>query len=265
MSYGVEVRMSKRNDKTSMGGTNESFQTTCWTDIRNISTRNDTIRQRIAENLIRRYWKPVYCYLRVKRHSNENAKDLTQGFFTELVLGSDLVEHADQTKGRFRAFLLTALSCYVISVHRKKTAQRRSPAKAILSLDDDALSETEMVQLEMEPDQMFDYAWASYLIDRVLNKVRENCYTSGKEVYWEVFNLRVLSPIIENTKAMPLPEIRDKYGLKSEQKVSNMIATVKRMFKSNLDQQLKLSVKSGLEIQNEFDQLLSALSMCRTK
>ena len=35
----------------------------------------------IVDRLLRRYWKPVYCYLRHKGYSNENAKDLTQGFF----------------------------------------------------------------------------------------------------------------------------------------------------------------------------------------
>jgi len=31
--------------------------------------------------MLKTYWKPVYCYLRCKGYDNEQAKDLTQGFF----------------------------------------------------------------------------------------------------------------------------------------------------------------------------------------
>jgi len=102
-----------------MGGPRGSFQTTQWSQIQGSKTNNQERRKASINNLMGRYWKPVYCYLRYKGYDNEKAKDLTQGFFHEIILGRELIQHANQEKGRFRTFLLTALDCYVRSVYRK--------------------------------------------------------------------------------------------------------------------------------------------------
>ena len=97
-----------RGDYTDLGGAGYVFLTTNWSLIEGIQSTDDNNRS-LIELLLKRYWKPVYCYLRRKGHSNEQAKDLTQGFFHEVVLNRNLVQRADQSKGRFRAFLLHAL------------------------------------------------------------------------------------------------------------------------------------------------------------
>ena len=75
----------------------------------------------------------MYCYLRRKNYDNERAKDLTQGFFHEVVLNRALIERADQAKGRFRSFLLHALNEYLIDEQRKETAQKRIPKDKLVS------------------------------------------------------------------------------------------------------------------------------------
>jgi len=81
-NYIYVVTRMLRADKTTMGGSREMFQTTCWTEIISAKTTDQARQKLIINNLLSRYWKPVYCYLRRKGHSNESAKDLTQGFFT---------------------------------------------------------------------------------------------------------------------------------------------------------------------------------------
>lgn len=98
-----------------MGGYDSRFYTTCWTVIADSNTDDETRNRLIINDLLSRYWKPVCCYLRRKGHDNESAKDLTQGFFCEIVLGRELIKKANKRKGRFRTFLLTALDRYVIS------------------------------------------------------------------------------------------------------------------------------------------------------
>ena len=107
-----------------MGGNRGSFETTRWTQIQAAKTHDLEHRRESVNTLLTRYWKPVYCYLRRKGYNNADAKDLTQGFFHEIVLGRELLQRADQTKGRFRTFLLTALDRYATSVHRKDTAKK---------------------------------------------------------------------------------------------------------------------------------------------
>lgn len=60
------------------------------------------------ERLCRTYWYPLYAYVRRRGHPPEAAKDLTQGFFADLLERRDLATVAPE-RGRFRAFLLAAL------------------------------------------------------------------------------------------------------------------------------------------------------------
>ena len=100
------------------GGQRETFLTTHWSLIEDVKKQPDKDRALIGL-LLKRYWKPVYCYLRRKGYDNEQAKDLTQGFFHEVVLNRHLLERADSKKGRFRTLLLHTLNQYLVDEYRK--------------------------------------------------------------------------------------------------------------------------------------------------
>lgn len=252
--------MAKRKRETTMGGTKGSFQTTHWSDIGKAKTHNQARRRASVENLLRRYWKPVYCYLRHKGHSNEDAKDLTQGFFHEIVLGRDLIQHADQQKGRFRTFLLTALDRYVTSVYRKETAKKRLPKHGLAQLDATGLPDMPIDKSGAKPELAFNYAWATNLLDQVLAKVQEEYCNTGRAVYWEVFRIKVLTPIFEDAEAPSLEDICTKHAIEGEKRASNMMITVKRRFSAVLRQQLRQFVESDSEVEDEFRALVEILS-----
>ena len=85
-------------DQTSMGGDAETFLTTHWSLIEDFQTGEDKDRVLIGL-LLQKYWKPVYCYLHRKGYDNEQAKDLTQGFFHEIVLNRNIVQRAEKSEG----------------------------------------------------------------------------------------------------------------------------------------------------------------------
>ena len=154
----------QRRDYTEMGGTGGKFLTTHWSLIEDVKKQPDQDRALIGL-LLERYWKPVYCYLRQKRYDNEQAKDLTQGFFHEIVLHLDLIQRADQSKGRFRSFLLFALNQYLMNQKRREDAQKRIPRDKMVSLD--TIESTVMPQsiVESGPEDSYNYAWVSALLD----------------------------------------------------------------------------------------------------
>ena len=125
----------KRKDYTRMGGVGGRFPTTCWTIIEEVHPGDEAHKRALIGDLLGDYWKPVYCYLRRRGHGNEEAKDLTQGFFQEVVLGRELIQRADPNRGRFRTLLLTALDHYLANVHRGQCAQKRIPAAKLIALD----------------------------------------------------------------------------------------------------------------------------------
>jgi DNA-directed RNA polymerase specialized sigma24 family protein len=233
-----------RDDYTDMGGAEEAFLTTHWSIVEGVASADEGNSRALIESLLDHYWKPVYCYLRRKGRTNDEAKDLTQGFFHEVVLERHLVEKADPEKGRFRSFLLMALNRYLANVRKHDERQRRTPRGKLVPLHMVEPPELSQMAAQANPDDCFNYAWVSALLERVVEDVESNCHREGKTVHWHLFNDRVLAPIMNRTEAVSLKEICAKYGIEDEAKGSNMIVTVKRHFQRLLREHLRKSVLS---------------------
>jgi len=249
----------RQSDRTGMGGERERFLTTHWSMIEDVRQQHDPDGAMI-ESLLTRYWKPVYCCLRRKGYENEQAKDLTQGFFCAVVLDRHLVQRADRTRGRFRTFLLHALDQYVINEHAKQRAQKRSPQGRLISLDSEDLPELPHWIGEQDSQRAFDYAWMSSLLDRVISEVETFYVGQGKSVYWNVFSARIVQPILDNQKPPSLPTLCETYGIENQRKASNMLVTVKRQFQQALIRQLRLTVLDEETAQQELEDIVGFFS-----
>ncbi len=252
--------MSKLSDRTVIGGPWRTFETTRWSQISLVRTSSSDHQRTIINKLIRTYWKPVYCYLRQKGYDNERAKDLTQGFFHEIVLGRDLIRQADRSRGRFRTFLLTSLNHYVSNEHRRDSAVKRIPLSQAKKTDADELPDFLAEQLGITPEQAFNYTWATAILDEVLIEVKNSFCETGRTTYWEVFRERVLTPIFKDAKPSSMVDICVKYGIDSGSKASNMIVTVKRRFRAVLELKLCKFVREDSTVESEFCELVEALS-----
>lgn len=246
--------MPKYDDKTVMGGKSERFHTTCWTMLADIKTSDKAKEQLIINELSELYWKPVYCYLRQKGNNNETAKDLTQGFFHEVVINRSLLQQADKRKGKFRTFLLTALDRYTRDVHQKETAAKRKPSGKWFSLEDFDMP-------DLTAEQSFNYAWVTDLLDHVFSEVEQECINTQKGVHWKVFFARVLAPIVYGKNGPSMSEICANLGIDNESIASNMIITVKRRIRKALERNLAKLSESGKEMEEEIRELLSIFSV----
>jgi DNA-directed RNA polymerase specialized sigma24 family protein len=245
----------KRADYTDMGGTGEAFLTTHWSLVEGVASADEDHRRTLIALLLDRYWKPVYCYLRRKGYSNEEAKDLTQGFFHEVVLQRHLVEKADPAKGRFRSFLLMALNRYLANEQKHAGRQRRTPQGKLIPLEVVEPPELSHLAVQAEPEDCFNYAWVSALLERVLVDLEANCHRDGQTVHWHLFHDRVLAPIMDRTDPISLAEVCARYGIEDESKASNMIVTVKRRFQKLLTEHLRKSVVSDALLAEELEEI----------
>jgi len=241
-------------DKTSMGGDRGTFLTTHWSLIEGVKKHQDKDRALIGL-LLERYWKPVYCYLRSKGYNNEQAKDLTQGFLHEVVLNRHLIERADSSKGRFRSLLLHALNQYVVDERRKETARKRIPKDKLVPLDVSGSSVLAEIPCKLDAEQSFNYAWKAELLERVLSEVKSNYVKRGMETHWCVFRDRVLEPIMEDREASSLSQICKRYDIDDETTASNMLKTVKRLFRSVLNKHVRQTVSSGEAVAAELKEI----------
>jgi len=253
--------MARYIDNTTLGGTYGGFLTTQWTEIQQMAHQDEQQRKLMLEFLIQRYWKPVYCYLRREGYTNDQAKDLTQGFFCDIVMDSKLLQRADKRKGRFRSFLLTALKCYLTDQHRRQSAQRRAPRGSVFSLDDPDIRELPSAARDLAPSEVFDYVWATQILDEALAEAKRLCEETEKEVHWRLFQERVLDPIVNNQPAPALAELCLRHKVMDERTASNMIITVKRCFRRVLDDLLNKHCPRNASVKDEYQDLFHNIGL----
>ena len=98
--------------------------TTQWSQVLAARDGSDTEARAALESLCQTYWQPLYAYIRHQGYEPEEARDLTQGFFTEF-LEKDFLADVDPSKGRFRSFLLASLRHYLSHERDRERALKR--------------------------------------------------------------------------------------------------------------------------------------------
>lgn len=142
--------------------------------------------------LCARYWKPVYGYLRAAfGEANEEAKDLTQAFFAQLLEDGSL-ERYDPERGRLRAYLKVLLRSFVGHAREAGAALKRGGGRAVVSLDDPDVPWSEVVAdpKAADPEAVFDRLWRVELAERVLARWRGRC----PELRARIYDAYVLAP-----------------------------------------------------------------------
>jgi RNA polymerase sigma factor (sigma-70 family) len=164
------------------------------------------------EAIVQAYWKPVYRYIRIKfGKSNEDAKDLTQSFFTA-ALDRDFAAQYEPAKGRFRTYLRTCLDRYLANQHKHEGRLRRSAP---------------MVELDSEipAEDAFEKECARNLFERAVEGLRESLGTRGRQTSFDIFaryDLASEHPTYE--------ELAAEFGI-SAATVTNYLASARREFR----------------------------------
>ena len=81
----------------SRGHAGRIFATTCWNLVTSAGNGASELAQNSLETLCRSYWYPIYVYVRRKGHGPDEAQDLTQEFFAQLIAKEHL-KLADQQR-----------------------------------------------------------------------------------------------------------------------------------------------------------------------
>lgn len=156
------------------------FETTRWSLVLTASGRAPEARAAL-EALCRTYRAPVLTYIRRHVRHGDGAEDLTQAFFLEFL------EHAwhagaDPARGRFRAYLLTAVKRFLIDQH--VLAQRLKRGGGIVFepiATDDGID----VAGGDDPEAAFERDWALAALDAALARLRAEADAAGKLMLFE--------------------------------------------------------------------------------
>ena len=157
------------------------FATTHWSIVLAAREQESPEAAAALEQLCRTYWYPLYGYVRRKGYKHQDAQDLTQGFLAQLLERGSFAR-VEQSKGRFRCFLLAALNYFMADEHIRANAQKRGGGRLVLSLDAEAAEQRyglEPVE-EQSPDKIFERQWALAMLDHVLARLEQEFHAGGK-------------------------------------------------------------------------------------
>lgn len=207
------------------------------------------------EQLVRRYWPAVFAYIRKLGHDVHEASDLTQGFVCDVLLGRNLLQNANPTRGKFRSLLLASLQNYVREKHRFESRQKRSTALSDLRFDSRLLAAVDGAKAQ-SPEHAFSSQWGATLVRRVLDGVRQSSLRSGLEIHWAIFEARVVRPMLFNDPRVPYPQLIERLNLTDAGQAANMMITVKRRFVHALIEEVGATVNDPLQVEEELRELL---------
>jgi len=84
--------------------------------------------------LCRTYWRPVFSYVCRHGYSPDDAQDITQDFFL-MILKTNWLRQADQSRGRFRSLLLKSVQNFLHNVTDTKQTLKRGGGVDFVSWD----------------------------------------------------------------------------------------------------------------------------------
>jgi len=117
----------------------------------------------------------VYAYVRRRGYDVETARDLTQTFFTKLLEKNGLAT-ADQTRGRFRSFLLTSMKNFLASEWRKRASLERAGDVEAVPVDyEDAENRYRIEPADLlTPEAIYERRWTLSLLERAVSDVGQS-------------------------------------------------------------------------------------------
>lgn len=181
-----------QDPETRIGASEGGFPHTSWTVLQGCRQADEGMRNSALERLIGLYWKPVYWTIRrTWTRSNEDAKDLTQEFFTTVVLESSFIDRASPVLGSFRSFLKGAVRKFVLHTARDGRALKRGGGAIISSLES---APAWSLPASATPDEIFDQAWEHAILEHALQILQERLTSSGRRLSWQVFQAYDLTP-----------------------------------------------------------------------
>jgi RNA polymerase sigma-70 factor (ECF subfamily) len=137
------------------------FATTSWTQVLAARDAPSSESRQALEGLCNVYWYPLYVFVRRQGHAPEEARDLTQGYFAQL-LEKGYLEDFDPALGRFRVFLKASVKNFLSKERDKAHALKRGGKARIVSLDADDVEgryRYEPVD-KLTPEEIFERRWA---------------------------------------------------------------------------------------------------------
>ena len=232
------------------------FTTTHWSVVLAAAQNDETQAHAALEKLCQTYWYPLYGYVRRCGHSLEDAQDLTQEFFARL-LEKKFLAGVNESRGRFRSFLLASLKHFLANEWRRARAQKRGGGQIPISIDRMAAETTCHFELadQITPEKVYERRWALTLLDRVLRRLREEFVRDGREKLFE----QLKPTLTEASRTVAYAEIARRLDT-TEGAVKVAVHRLRQRYREQLRLEIAETVAGPAEVEDELRNLFAALA-----
>lgn len=211
-----------------------------------------TRRNAFAE-LVAAYWRPVYRALRVgHRRAREEAEDLTQAFFLELLEKRTLERFvADPQAGRFRGLLRSLLERFVSTTDRNARRKKRGGDQRHVPLDPAMVEaiEERIARGQGREEDPFDVEWRATIIDQALADLAGEARTPLTRRRLEAFLAYEVEPVKDEDRPT-YAELARRLDCKPHDVKNDLVAARSRFAELVLDR-IREDVKDEAEAREE--------------
>ena len=240
---------------TDIGGALQRFPETNQSAIVRARSADEVVRQRAFETILTSYWKPVYKYVRLKWHaSNEDAKDLTQGFFANALEKNHFAGY-DASKASFQTFLRTCLDGFIANERKAEKRLKRGGDLEHFQLDfvsaEDEFA-SHAAASELTPEDYFHREWVRWMFTLAVEALHKQCEKNGRYVHFQLFQRYDLR---EDNESVSYASLADEFKLDAKT-VNNYLAAARRDFRRVVLEQLREITATEEEFRSEARSLL---------
>jgi len=232
------------------------FATTHWSVVLKAGGEPSSTAVAALEKLCRTYWFPLYAFIRRKGLGEEDAKDLTQQFFTRLLERNDF-RAVDARRGKFRTFLLTALTNFLSNERDRAQAAKRGGGKIIFSLD--AISPEQFQLIEpssnLSPDKLFDQRWAVKLLEAAMARLQTEMIAANRSSQYDELKRFLTDEADEGDYAGVAARLGS-----TGQAIAVAVHRMRHRYRQLVRAEVASTVSSPAELEEEMRYLLAALN-----
>lgn len=231
------------------------FATTSWSIVAAAKGPLSSVAHDALAALCNSYWFPLYAFIRRQGYQADQAEDLTQEFFTQL-LDKDFLAEVDSSKGKFRSFLLAACAHFLSNQRDKDRAGKRGGKCRFVTLDFAAAEQRygKEPSHQLTPEKLFARRWALTLLDQVLTRLREDFVAKGKARLFD--RLRVC--LLGDKDVVPPRRTADELGM-TPGAIRVAIHRLRQQFRESLREEIVRTVDRPEQVDDEIRDLFAAL------
>ena len=236
------------------GSRRTTFPTTRWSLLGPAADPQHPQHRRSLEEVLQIYLPVISAYLVGRKAlSRDMACELAQGFVVSWMLPGGGIGRASKDRGRFRGYLLTCLSNHVHDWLRRDAAQRALQA----TLAQEARSDSR--EVEPAPD-MFDLLWARQVLAETARRMRAYLMEIARPDLWELFDMRVLNPIMRDASPPPYAQLLDRFGFQTATEACSAVLSGKRIYARMLTEVVSEYAGADADVEGEINDLWRILA-----